>query len=194
MEALRKKAKELLESGAVKVVIGYGVGTTPDRTRPLFAGTAKDAEQLIVTDRCVQNLATYLLKPEVKALGKPAIVAQKPALRTILQYAAENQIADDSFIALTVTDKGELKELPKLAAIEEYVATLPRGISAKDREEIAKISAMPREERWQFWQAEMSRCLKCYACRAACPLCYCTKCITENKPAAVGPGGVGFVW
>jgi formate dehydrogenase (coenzyme F420) beta subunit len=40
---------------------------------------------------------------------------------------------------------------------------------------------MPREERWQFWHAEMSRCLKCYACRAACPLCYCTKCITENN-------------
>jgi formate dehydrogenase (coenzyme F420) beta subunit len=119
MDALRKKAKELLESGAVKVVIGYGPGTTANYVRPVFVRTAKEAEQLILNDHCVQNLATYLLKPEVKALGKPAIVAPKPALRTILQYAAENQIADDSFVALTVTDGGELKELPKLAAIEE---------------------------------------------------------------------------
>lgn len=181
MDALRKRAKELLESGAVKVVIGYGSGTTANFVRPVFVRTAQEAEQLILNDHCVQNLATYLLKSEVKALGKPALVAQKSALRTLLQYAAENQIADDSFVALTVTDGGELKELPKLAAIEEYVATLPRGISPQDREEIARLSQMSREERWQFWHAEMSRCLKCYACRAACPLCYCTKCITENN-------------
>src|SRR5512140_1740911 len=102
MEALRKKAKELLASGAVKVVIGYGPGSAPDRTRPLFARTPADADKLILTDACLQNLATYLLKPEVKALGKPAVVCQRAGLRALLQYAAENQLADESFIALAI--------------------------------------------------------------------------------------------
>ncbi len=219
MEALRKKAKELLASGAVKVVIGYGPGSTPDRSRPLFARTPADADKLILTDACVQNLATYLTKLEVKALGKPAVVCQRAGLRTLLQYAAENQLADESFIALAVTGgnnasapgaaagsgasatsaakqagAGEVKELPKLAAIEEHLATQPRGISEQDRAEIAKIDAMSREERWAFWQAEMARCIKCYACRAACPLCYCSRCVTDNNqpqwvPVASEPFG-----
>jgi ferredoxin len=187
MDALRAKAKTLLESGAVKVVIGYAAGSTPERVRPVFVRTAADAQQLVwplaAENAGAQNLATYVLKPEVKALGKAAVVASKPALKTLLQYAAENQLPDESFVALAVGDGGAVRELSKLAELEEVVATLPHGIAAKDAAEIARLDAMSREERWKFWYAELSRCIKCYACRAACPLCYCTKCITEtNQP------------
>lgn len=183
MELLRKKAKDLLESGAVKVVIGYGTGSMPDRARPLFARTPQGADQLVFSEHCVQNLATYVLKPEVKALGKAAIVARPAALRTLLQYAAENQIADEAVLALAVDVQGHIVELPKFAAIEEHLAQQPRGLSEKERQELAKIDQMPREERWAFWYGELSRCIKCYACRAACPLCYCDRCITDvNQP------------
>ena len=47
---------------------------------------------------------------------------------------------------------------------------------------------MTPEERWAFWQNEFSRCIKCYACRAACPMCYCTRCIVEdNRPQWIDP-------
>ena len=183
MEELRKKAAALLESGAVKVVIGYAAGFVAGRSRPFFARNAERCGRLIYDEHCRQNLAVYLLKPEVNALGKAAVVARPATLRTMLQYAVENQIADESAIALAVDAGGGVVELPKFAAIEEHLASLPRGLSAEEQQDVARISGMSQSERWGFWAAEFARCVKCYACRAACPLCYCSRCITDcNQP------------
>jgi len=183
MEALRTKARELLESGVVKVVIGYGAGSDPQRVRALFARTADQVGQLVWDQRCRQNLAAYLIKPDVKALGRTAIVARPATLRTIMQYAAENQLANDSIVLLAVTDDGQIAELTSFAAIEEHLAVLPRGLTPEQQQELDKIEKMSLDERWAFWSAEVGRCIKCYACRAACPLCYCHRCITDvNQP------------
>lgn len=183
MEALRQKAKSLLESGAVQVVIGYAAGSDSERGRPVFIRKPEQTRELIYSEQCRQNLAVYLIKPEVKALGKPAVVARPATLRTMLQYAVENQTTDGAAIMLAVGDDGQVRELSTLAAIEEYVSQLPRGLSPADQQELEKIDRMPREQRWEYWQRELGRCIKCYACRAACPLCYCNQCITEkNQP------------
>lgn len=181
MELLRTKAMALLESGTVQVVIGFAAGSAAGRPRPLFARRPDQAQKLVFDEHCRQNLAVYLIKPEIKALGKPAIVARPATLRTMLQYAVENQTTDGAALMLAVTDDGQVVELATLAAIEEYVAQLPRGLSATEQQELQKLDQMSREQRWQFWQAELSRCVKCYACRAACPLCYCDRCITDNN-------------
>ncbi len=183
MQQLHSKARQLLESGAVKVVIGYARGSDPQRARPCFVRRPDQADQLIWDDRCQQNLATYLLKPEVKSLGKPAVVVGLPGLRTILQYAAENQLADQAVLALTVSDHDQVAELTTFDAIEKYLATRPSGLIPEQAEELARLARLPPEQRWAFWSAELARCVKCYACRAACPLCYCARCIVEvNQP------------
>jgi hypothetical protein len=64
MVELIKRAKELLETSAVKVVIGYEQGTA-NKTRALFAEKTEDADRLVFDSRCVQNLAVYLTKKEV---------------------------------------------------------------------------------------------------------------------------------
>lgn len=181
MDALRTKARALLESSAVKVVIGYAAGANPQRGRPVFVRQPDQTALLIFDAHCKANLAVYLTKPEVKALGKAAVIARPAALRTLLQYAAENQFADESVVALAVSDMGEVKELPNFTAMEEYAAALPRGLTAEQQPEIDKIATLSREERWAFWREEFSHCLKCYACRAACPLCYCSRCIVDNN-------------
>lgn len=182
MNALRQKARELLESNRVQVVIGYGPGSEPDRRRPVFARTLAQAETLVFDEHCRQNLATCLMKPEVRALGKAAVVARHATLRTLLQYAAENQLVDGQALALAATD-GTVTELATFAAVEEHLATKPHGLTAEELAEIRKLAEKPLTERRAFWQAEMSRCIKCYACRAACPLCYCSRCITDmNQP------------
>lgn len=183
MESLRTKAKELLDSRAVNVVIGYAAGSEPDRRRPTFVRDAARVGELLYDSACRQNLATYLLKPEVKAFGKAAVVAPPPTLRALMQLAAENQLADGAVVALAVGDDGLATELASLAAIEERLATQPRGLSAAAQRELEHVTRRPREQRWAFWSAELGRCIKCYACRAACPLCYCTRCITDvNQP------------
>jgi ferredoxin len=183
MEELQNKARALLESGAVKVVIGFAAGTEANTARPLFARTPQQAGKLVWGENCKQNLATYLLKPEVKALGKVAVVGRVPMVRTVMQYAAESQITDEAAVLLAVSDDGQVTELSKFEDIEVYLAKVPRGLSPEAQAEIERIQAMPLEQRWAFWSAEMSRCIKCYACRAACPMCYCARCITEvNQP------------
>ncbi len=194
MPTLQESAQRLLESGAVQVVIGHAAGSTPERTRPVFIRQPADAAQLVWNEHCRQNLAVYLMKPEIKALGKAAVVASPTTLRTLLQYGVENQLAADAVRALAVSDKGEVVELGTLAEVEQHVAQLPHGLAEAERAELAKLDALTREQRWEFWYGELARCVKCYACRAACPLCYCTKCITENNqpqwvPVASDPLG-----
>lgn len=182
MDELRKRAKELLESGEVKVVIGFeqGVG---NKTRAVFVTNPDDVAKLIFDSRCVQNLAVYLHKHEVKQLGKPAIVAPIPVMRAVIQLAAENQVKDENIVVLGITPESKLMEFANLDEVEAYLAQHAIEIDARDKELIAKIDSMTSEERWAFWVEQLSPCFKCYACRAACPMCYCQRCTVEmNQP------------
>jgi ferredoxin len=181
MEALQAKAKELLDAGTVKVVIGYGKGTA-DARRPIFVTTPERAAELVADAACTQNLATYLTKREVRAMGRMAIVATPATLRSILQLAAEKQLREEQVLALAVID-GAVRELGSFDAIEEAIACIPDAMSAADRQLIDKLTAMSVSERRAFWAAELGRCVKCYACRSSCPMCYCERCTTDcNRP------------
>jgi len=181
MDALTSKAKELLTAGTVKVVIGYGKGTGESR-RPIFVRAAERAGELVVDAGCVQNLATYLTKAEVRALGRMAIVAVPSTLRSMLQLAAEKQLREENALALAIID-GDIRELATFDAIEEAVATVPDAIGEADQKMIDKLTAMSVGERRAFWAAELGRCVKCYACRSSCPMCYCERCTMDcNRP------------
>jgi ferredoxin len=181
MQELRNIVKELLSKGTVQVVIGYGEGTA-GKVRPVFITDPGNADSLIFDLRCKQNLAVYLLKPEVKQLGKAAVVAPLFTLKTILQFAAEFQLAEGDIVIIGMDDEGKPMEFPDLAAVEAFVTRFD-DLSPEAKAELDRIEKMPLEERWQYWQKELSRCIKCYACRAACPLCYCTRCTVEiNQP------------
>lgn len=178
MNALKDIARKLLEAGTVQVVIGFGAGSSEDRTRPLFVRKPEQADKLVFNAQCTQNLAVYLSKAEVKQMGKAALVGKLPTVRSVLQLAAESQVADGGVIVLAVYKDG-VEELATFAAMEAFVAKAEAEQAAVEN----RIANMSREERWAFWQAEFSRCIKCFACRAACPMCYCTKCVVEcNQP------------
>lgn len=195
--ALRMKARQLLETRAVQVIIGYGEG--PQKSaRAVFVRDPKEADRLIMDERCRQNLAVYLRKPEVRRMGKPALVASLPVLRTVLQLAAENQLREDDLVLIGWSGEGTLLELDGLAAGERYVQSRELGLSPEEKEPLDRIDRMPVKERWSYWQEQLSRCFKCYACRAACPLCYCSRCTVECSqpqwvPAAAHDLG-NFEW
>lgn len=182
MNELIKKTIALLESNTVQVVIGYAKGTG-NRTRAIFITQAADCENLIFDSRCVQNLAVYLTKSEIKKLGKPAIVAPIPVLRSILQLAVENQITENELVVMGITPESELIDFESFTAIESFLATHQIVIEEKYLKTIREIKAMPVTERFAYWVKELEPCFKCYACRAACPLCYCTRCtVDDNQP------------
>ena len=197
MELLKAKAKNLLESGAVKLIIGYGKGLE-DSVRAIFIRKPSDIDKLIFNEQCRQNLAVYLTKHEIKKFGKSGIVAHLSTVRAILQLASENQLKEDDVVVLAVTAAGEVVELSGFKSMEEYVASSALDLPEADREVILKLQAMSREERWTFWMEQLSRCIKCYACRASCSMCYCGRCQVEyNQPqwltAEASPMG-NFEW
>jgi ferredoxin len=177
---LREKAKQLLESGDVKAVLGFEPGTGGVR-RPAFARSAAQAEKLVFDGE--QNLASYVTHKEVKRLGRVAVAARPDTLRALLQLMGERQIKEGDLLPLVVDADGQVTELPSGEAMEEYLALSAKELPAKDRELLDRLGNMTRQERWDFWQKELSRCIKCYACRSSCPMCYCGHCTMDcNRP------------
>lgn len=182
MQALIDKAKELLESGRAGVIIGHGEGTA-GRVRAIFITDPAKTGKLIHDDRCTQNLSMYLPKHEVRHLGKIAMVADKSTLRSIMVLSSEHQVKDGEMIMLVVNKDGSILDLPDFKSIEDYLAGTDISITADEKQLLAKIDGMTKEERWVFWKNEFSKCIKCYACRQSCPMCYCHKCTAEcNQP------------
>lgn len=185
MGDIRKKAKELLEKEEVKVVIGYEKGSD-NSVRAAFIRKPEDVNRLIYNGQCVQNLAVYLTKGEIKHLGKPGIFANLSALRSILQIASENQIKEDGLVVIGIDNDGKMLEFNNFSDIENYVGTCNLDLPEKDKEIIEKFEAMSAEQRWEYWGEQFAKCIKCYACRASCPMCYCGRCQVEyNQPQMV---------
>jgi ferredoxin len=182
MDDLRKRAKELLETSAVSVVIGYEQGNG-NKTRGVFLERSEDVSKLMFDSRCIQNLAAYVTKTEVKQKGKMALVATVPVMRSIIQLASEFQVSDKNLIVLGITPESKFIEFKNLEEVETYINQFDIEIDVRNKEILAKLDAMTPEERWKFWINELSPCIKCYACRAACPMCYCHRCtVDSNQP------------
>jgi ferredoxin len=182
MDELRKRAKELLETNTVRVVIGYEEGTG-NKTRAVFIEKPEDTSRLIFDSRCVLNLATYITKHEVKEKGKMAIAATISVMRSIIQLAYEFQVNDNNLLVLGITPESKLMEFKDLSEVETYIHKFEIEINARDKEMLKKLAGMSQSERWTFWIEELTPCFKCYACRAACPMCYCHRCTVDfNQP------------
>ena len=182
MDNLRKRAKELLENKSVQVVIGYETGTT-GVVRPAFITDPEKSGRLIYNEGCVQNLAVYLTKPEVKHHGKMAIVATLPVMRSIMMLISEQQLSADNIVVLGISADGSLLDMADTDVMKGYIDKSDLSNPDKYKTLLAELNKMTPAEKFAFWQKELSKCIKCYACRQACPMCYCTRCTVEvNQP------------
>lgn len=186
MSELITKVKELFDSQSIDLFIGYEQGSK--RPRPFFAKSSADAEKLIFDDRCQGNLAVYLTRKDLVGGKRVGISASYYALKSIVQLFAENQLNKDNLQIIGIDHDGILITFDSPEQIKEYLNTTSAPAKAEDDQLIKEIEAMSPAERWEFWSDELSKCFKCYACRAACPMCYCTKCIVEvNRPQWIQP-------
>jgi formate dehydrogenase (coenzyme F420) beta subunit len=182
MDSLITRAKELLESKTVQVVIGYEAGSTAV-ARPAFITDPIKADKLIYDERCVQNLAVYLTKQEVKQLGKMAIVATLPVMRSIMMLISEQQIIEENIVVLGISAEGKLLDIADIKVMQGFIEKSDLSNPPKYKELLAELNKMTPEEKFTYWQKELSKCIKCYACRQACPMCYCNRCTVEvNQP------------
>jgi formate dehydrogenase subunit beta len=182
MTNLIARAKELLEKKTADVVIGYEAGTA-GLARPAFITDPSKADRLIYNEKCVQNLAVYLTKAEVKKLGKMAIVATLPVMRSIMMLISEVQLTADQVIILGISSDGKLLDIDSVQVMQAYIEKSDLSNPDKDKALLAELNKLTPAEKFEYWKKELSKCIKCYACRQACPMCYCTRCTVEvNQP------------
>jgi formate dehydrogenase subunit beta len=220
MKALQDLARQLLEAGEVKVVIGYEAGRRG--VRPAFITDPAEVERLMFDHRCVHNLATYLnpRRGQVKRLGKAAVVLKGCDARAVAGLLRESQIEREDVVLIGVRCGGVVAspdgEAPLTAdtvaarchgctvrepSLPEHVLgelppAPPEGRSLDS--ELAALMALPPAERLAYWTRELDKCLRCYACRQVCPLCVCERCIVDKtqprwiEPSAHARGN--FAW
>jgi ferredoxin len=182
MNSLINRAKELLENKNVSVVIGYEEGTAGN-VRPSFISDASKADKLIYNEHCLQNLAVYLTKPEVRAFGKMAIVATLPVMRSIMMLLSEQQITAENIVVLGISAEGNLLDIQDISVMQGYIEKSDLNNPDRYKDLLDELNKLTPEEKFAYWQKELSKCIKCYACRQACPMCYCTRCSVEvNQP------------
>lgn len=110
---IREEARRLLESGEVKLVIGYASGSAPFVTTPAFIEKPEDVDRLVWNPACANNLAVYI--PKVGKTDKVAIVAKPCDVKSIVTLLQESQIERENvyIIGLTcggIVESGELRE------------------------------------------------------------------------------------
>jgi len=187
-EQYKKRVKELLSNGTVKMVIGYKAGTTADRRRPLFVRTPEEADKLVLDSACIANLSGYLVTEGLLSDEKRVGIFLRPdGIRSINILAAEAQLNADQIVILGFDIVGqEVTALSgeKATDFSELIGSIKeKAPEAPQNPQLEQLEKMTPKERFAFWQAEFSRCIKCYACRQACPMCYCRRCIVDsNQP------------
>ena len=211
-EAIQTEAKRILSEGEVTAIVGYAAARRTGSAQPIIITDAVDAEKLIFTASCVNNLAVYLTKTkkEIPRNGKIGIVVKGCDLKAIVGLMGEAQLKREELYLIGVPCAGVLASTTQPATAlttatiaskcRECNAQLPLGcdyvpnvalppepqLKATYSAEITRLEALTPAERWAYWKGQFAKCIKCYACRQVCPFCFCEQCLCDrNKPQMV---------
>ncbi|MGB9662651.1 MAG: 4Fe-4S dicluster domain-containing protein [Moorellaceae bacterium] len=208
-EKMRALARELLEKGEVKYVIGWEKGTLWYHSPPVFIHRPEDVERLIWDDFCSNNLAKYLLDDK-HLEGKIALFVKGCDARGINRLLQDRQIerekvyligiacpgvrdkrqakgkGPESLAEIPLEEKCRFCSHPEPVVYDELIAgenKLPGRGEARDGrfDEVKRLEALSPDERYEFWSRQYDRCLRCYACRNICPACNCRECIFDRS-------------
>lgn len=101
-EKIREVAKQLLADQKVDLVVGFAQGTLPLRSTPYFARTPEQAENLIWSATCENNLANFVRK----RTDKVAVIAKGCDVRAIVGLIKEGQINRENLTIIGVPCEG----------------------------------------------------------------------------------------
>jgi ferredoxin len=121
---IREEAKKLLENKEVDVIVGFGAGSLPLRSTPIFIRNPEEVDRLIWNSFCENNLATFLHKLERFKVG---LVVKGCDARSVTSLALEKRFRDHPVIMIGVpcrrmVDRRKVKKAVKkeiLKATEE---------------------------------------------------------------------------
>jgi ferredoxin len=108
-QELRDAAKKLLAECGADLVIGWGRGSLPMSSTPVFAATEEEADRLIFDATCGSNLTVYFTKDRRQLASdgnKTAVVAKGCDARSLVLYIKEHQIERDKLVIIGVPCDG----------------------------------------------------------------------------------------
>ena len=180
VQSIQAEAKALLADGRITMVIASR--QRGDECVPAFFTSADQLDELAFDPAQTLNPAAYLRKQEVLARMPVAVVARPAVMRSLLLLAAESQITDENVVIIGVdgeTCHGTLDLAATAKLLNDSYAEIAPDADVLAR--IAELTAMSAADRAAFWSEQFAKCTRCYACRAACPGCYCERCIVEKN-------------
>lgn len=211
-DAIRSEAQRILSDGTVSAVIGYTSGRRNGTTQPIVITSADEAEKLLFSAGCLNDLVVYLTKAkkDVPKTGRIGIMVKGCDLKALVGLLGESQLKRENLYLIGIPCSGVLGSLLKPSAelTAETIASkccectdqLPVGcdfvpalkpaplpaLEKRYANEISRLEALSPAERWEFWKEQFSKCIKCYACRQVCPFCFCEQCLCDrNRPQMV---------
>jgi len=150
---LREKARDLLEKGDVICVIGYGAGSTPFKTTPVFIEKAEDVDKLVWNPACVNNLAVYLR--DACSKGRTAVVVKPCDAKSVVELIREKQIKREDVVVIAVRCPDMLNE----DALKGFDTTDIKSVEWRDNKIVVKTSDGETEIPAQ--DALLNKCLTC---------------------------------
>jgi len=185
-ETLRKRAKELLESGQVLYLIGWEATRTENKMRTAFIDSAEDADTLVWNKYCVTSPAGYLLNDRWPK-GKIAVCVRGCDSRAVNRMLADKQIKRENLYLIGIPCEGVENPVCEVCAhrnplvYDELIGQAVAEKTVPDRfAAVAEIERMPLEKRREYWESQYNKCIRCYACRNACPACNCRECFADQ--------------
>ncbi|BBF92806.1 4Fe-4S dicluster domain-containing protein [Blastochloris tepida] len=166
VDDIRARARDLLQSGKVRAVLGYRRGTAGLLAEPAFMTTAEETAALVLDPTCVENLALYLvnekkrMKHARQSDRRPlGIVAKGCDSRAITVLLQENHIRRDEVVVLGVScEAGGMVDTRKLnKALRGKVATQVRFDSEGD----INVSHLGGSTTLPARDVLANRCLEC---------------------------------
>ena len=190
-EQLRAKAKELLSTGEVHYVIGWGKGRFNHRP-PVFIYKAEDADKLVWDEYCIAGLGKYLLDDKFPA-GKIGVCVRGCDARAVTRLIQDKQAKREDVFLIGIPCAGKVdaegQTLAKCAACVHpnpslYDALIgelvPEQAKPERFDRVAELEKMNPDEKYAYWAEQFSKCIRCYACRNVCPACNCRECFVDQ--------------
>ncbi|MCK4758357.1 MAG: hypothetical protein KAS67_07890, partial [Thermoplasmata archaeon] len=117
-EKIRQQAKQWLESGEVKYIIGYEQGDNSLMARPVFIHAPEEVERLTWNPYCVNNLTRFIIdevkckpkrgeEPDLRSIG---IVVKPCDSKTIIELIKEHQLTRERVKIIGLTCTGVIDE------------------------------------------------------------------------------------
>ncbi len=200
---MQKTAKELLEIGEVKLVVGWEKGTFPYVSTPAFIDKVEDVSRLVWDEYCANNLSIYLMN-HIHDEGQIAVFLKGCDSRAFLRLVQDLVIPREKFYLIGVPctgtkdldmeGNGGLAERCTRCAYPTplvYDILLGEAVEGKPTVErfagVTDFEKKSADEKYAYWSKQSEKCLRCYACRNICPACNCRECVfDQRKPEWLG--------